>query len=93
MMARGRSPKLVRRALQVTPELQAFAQEHYPIPEGAKIWQAFGWSDAKGNRRRMRLYFNDGLQLDASFGAPIDGMQTIGNYSLKFNLVTERKAA
>ena len=92
-MARGRSPKLVRKALQVTPELQAFAQEHYPIPEDAKIWQAFGWSDAKGNRRRMRLYFNDGLQLDASFGAPIDGMQTIGSYSMKFNLVTERKAA
>jgi hypothetical protein len=92
-MTRPRSPKLVRKPLQVTPELQALAEKFYPIPKGAKIWQGFSWNDAQGCKRRMRLYFDDGLQLDAKFGAPIDGMQTIGNYSLKFNLVTERNAA
>lgn len=92
MKPRG-SPKLVRALLQVTPKLQAFVREHYPIPAGATILRAFIWCDAQGNRRRMRLYFDDGLQLDASFGAPRAGQQTIGSYRMKWSLTVGKEAA
>lgn len=88
-----RSPKLVRRQVQVTPELQAFAEEHYPIRQGAKITEGFSWSDAQGHRRRMRLHFDDGLQLDANFGAVRDGEQTIGNFRMKWSLVARKEQA
>ncbi len=85
--------KLLRHQLQVTPELQAFARENYPIAEGVKVWQAFAWSDAAGYRRRVRFYFDDGMQLDGTISAPRPDasgvmMQSIGNYRMKFNIVT-----
>lgn len=102
MTRRARSPhgagKLVRHLLQVTPELQAFARENYPIAEGMKIRRAFGWPDAAGYYRRVQFYFDDGMQIDGHLGAPrpdADGvmMQSIGKYQIKFKIVTGGKAA
>lgn len=85
--------KLNRSPVKVTPELLAFAREHYPVSGSGDIRQAFSWRDAQGNQRRMRLYFEDGMQLDANFGAVRDGQQTIGNFSMKWNLVARKDAA
>lgn len=88
-----RQGKLVRFPLQITLELLAFTRENYPVSGSGDVWQAFAWRDAQGRPRRVRLYFEDGLQLDASFGPARDGHQTIGNYSMKWNLIIRNDAA
>lgn len=90
--------KLVRSQLQITPELQAFAQNNYPIREGVKVWQAFAWSDAAGYRRRVRFYCDDGMQIDGTISAArADGtglmVQHIGNFRMKWNLIAWREPA
>ncbi|MCX7284390.1 MAG: hypothetical protein NTX28_10155 [Novosphingobium sp.] len=90
--------KLVRSQLQITPELQAFARDNYPIPEGVKVWQAFAWSDTAGYRRRVRFYCDDGLQIDGTFSAArADGtglmVQYIGNFRMKWNLIARKEPA
>lgn len=90
--------KLVRSQLRITPELQAFAQDNYPIPEGVTVWQAFAWSDAAGYRRRVRFYCDDGMQIDGTFSAPradSSGLivQHIGNFRMKWNLIARKELA
>lgn len=93
MKRRRAAPKLSRSQLAITPELQVFAEEHYPIPKGAKIEQGFSWCDGRGTRRRFRLFFDDGLQLDATFGAPRGGAQTVGRFSMKWHLHMRKEPA
>lgn len=88
-----RRAKLTRSPVQITPELLAFAREHYPVESAGKILQAFSWRDGKGNQRRMRLCFEDGLQLHASFGAVRDGQQTIGSFRMKWSLIARKEPA
>lgn len=89
----ARKGKLTRSAVAITPELLAFAQEHYPVSSSGAIQQAFAWRDAQGTQRRMRLYFEDGLQLDGNFGPVRDGEQTIGNFRMKWSLNVRKEAA
>lgn len=85
--------RLKRSPVLVTPELLAFVRDHWPVKSSGEIWQAFVWCDGHGFRRRMRFYFEDGLQLDANLGAPRNGEQNVGRYTLKWNLLARKEAA